>query len=163
MLGVKWKRVCLPLKTNPQKFELVVNLEIAKVLVLEIPESIVPRSDEVICCWREGSSWGERLFLEREGRVVDINALRSRAPFPAPHSQAITPQPRTPHPRWSRRLSLATTSSESLRSCACAPAWVRRAEPASESGCYVTVTGPTDWPPAPGGCLKLPMLPSKIP
>ena len=99
VLGVKWKRVCLPLKTNPQKFELVVNLEIAKVLVLEIPESIVPRSDEVICSWREGSSWGERLFLEREGRVVDINALRSRAPFPAPHSQAITPQPRTPEHR----------------------------------------------------------------
>src|SRR5260370_675388 len=30
---------------------------------------------------------------------------RPRAPFPAPHSQAITPQPRTPHPRWSRRHS----------------------------------------------------------
>ena len=28
----------------------------------------------------------------------------------------------------------------------------------SEYGGYVTVTGPTDGPPAPGGCLKLPML-----
>ena len=26
-------------------------------------------------------------------------------------------------------------------------------------GRYVTVTGPTDGPPAPGGCLKLPMFP----
>ena len=34
--------------------------------------------------------------------------------------------------------------------------WHRRS--VSEYGGYVTVTGPTDGPPAPGGCLKLPML-----